>query len=118
MVNVETAINNANGTVTYTFPAAPTTNQYRIVLLGSVAPPGNIIGYYFALIGNGVDTTITVTQATHGLAVNGAMLVQVFEASNGKLTISDVTVNNANGTVSIVFPVAPTTDQYRLVIIG
>jgi len=75
-------------------------------------------GKYTALIGNGSATSIAVTQATHGLATDGAMVAQVFDASTGAQVLCDVTINNANGTVTFGFAVAPTTNSLRIVIIG
>jgi hypothetical protein len=34
LVLTDTAINNANGTVTFTFATAPAANAYRVVLIG------------------------------------------------------------------------------------
>jgi hypothetical protein len=79
------------------------------------------LGYstkYSALIGDGSATSFNITQATHGLAANGQMLVAVYYASSGAVVIADVSINNANGTVTISFSVAPTSNQFRVVIIG
>lgn len=75
-------------------------------------------GKYSATIGDGSSTTITITQGTHGLASNGQMVAQVFDASTGAQVVCDLTINNANGSVSFTFAVAPTSAQYRIVIIG
>lgn len=64
---------------------------------------------YTTLIGNGVDNSITVT---HNLN-NQWATVQVYEGSN--LVEADVTLASAN-TVTIGFSVAPTQDQFRVVI--
>lgn len=74
---------------------------------------------YSALVGDGVADVITITQATHGLAANGTNLVTVADAATGLwLDEDDVTVTVAPGTgnVTLTFAVAPTTDQYRVVI--
>jgi hypothetical protein len=73
---------------------------------------------YSALIGDGAATSYTITQATHGLAANGQMLVATYDASTGARVYPDESINNANGSVVISFSVAPTTNQYRVVIIG
>ena len=64
-------------------------------------------------VGNGSLTTITVT---HNL---GTLYVQVelFENSSGATVFCDVT-NRATNAVDLVFATAPTSAQYRVVVIG
>lgn len=76
------------------------------------------VGKYSALIGDGSSTSISITQATHGLAANGQMTAQVFDAVTGALVQPDITINNANGTVTFTFAVAPSSSAYRVVIMG
>jgi hypothetical protein len=76
------------------------------------------LGVYSATIGDGVATSITVTQATHGLAANGTNTVAVYDATTGAQVHPDVTVAPGTGNVILAFSVAPTTNQYRLVIQG
>lgn len=73
---------------------------------------------YSALVGDGISTSIAITQATHGLASTAQMLAALYEASTGDQVFSDVSINNSNGTVTLTFAVAPTSDQYRLVLLG
>lgn len=73
---------------------------------------------YTATIGDGVATAITITQATHGLAANGSNQVAVYDATSGAQVQPDITVANATGNVTFTFSVAPTTNQYRVSIIG
>jgi hypothetical protein len=75
-------------------------------------------GKYSALIGDGAATSYTITQATHGLATNGQMLVATYDASTGARVYPDESINNTNGTVTISFSVAPATNAYRVVLIG
>lgn len=75
-------------------------------------------GKYSATIGDAVATSIAITQATHGLATNAQMIVALYNVSTGAQVYTDVSINNANGTVTLDFTVAPTTNQYRVVIIG
>lgn len=75
-------------------------------------------GKYSALIGDGVTTAIAITQATHGLAANGQMLVAVYDAGTGNQVQPDTSINNANGTVTLTFATAPAANAYRVVIIG
>lgn len=73
---------------------------------------------YTATVGDGSATTITVS---HGLG-NIWVTAQVFEVSNGGLVYPDITVGlttgTPNGTVVLDFAQAPSSNQYRVVIIG
>lgn len=73
---------------------------------------------YSALIGDGVSTSIAVTQGTHGLAANGQMLAAVYDASSGDEIVCGISINNSNGTVTFAFVTAPATNAYRIVIMG
>jgi hypothetical protein len=75
-------------------------------------------GRYTGTIGNGSATSITITQATHGLASDTRIQVAVYDASSGDEVYPGVSVDNSNGTVTLTFAVAPTTNQYRVVLIG
>ena len=70
-----------------------------------------------ALIGTGAATSITVTQATHGLAAAQANLVQLQEAATGLVVQADVTVASS-GDVTVVFTVAPASNAIRITILG
>lgn len=76
------------------------------------------MGRYSALIGDGSSTTITITQATHGLATSCLNTVALYDATTGAQVYCNVTVVPASGNVTLTFTVAPTTGQYRVVIIG
>lgn len=76
------------------------------------------VGKYSATVGDNSATTINITQATHGLASDGTNVVTLYDASTGAKVEPDITVNPANGTVTLTFATAPTTNQYRVVIIG
>lgn len=78
----------------------------------------NAAGVYSATIGDGSSTSVTVTQGTHGLASNGKLIVQTFDASTGAQVYCDVTVNNSNGSVTFGFASAPSTNAIRVVILG
>lgn len=75
-------------------------------------------GKYSATIGDGSSTSIAITQATHGLASNGQVHAQLFDASTGDLVYPGININNSNGTVTFSFTVAPTSNAYRVVIVG
>jgi hypothetical protein len=65
------------------------------------------------LIGNGSATSIAVTHSLGNQWVNA----QVFEVANLKQVECDIELTNAN-TVTFIFNVAPTTNQFRVVITG
>lgn len=68
---------------------------------------------YTSLIGDGSATSISVTHNLGNQYVN----VQVFEVATNALVEADVTLSTTN-TVTIGFSVAPTQDQYRVIIVG
>jgi len=70
-------------------------------------------GKFAASVGNGSLTTITVN---HALGTTD-VIVQVFTVSGGAGVITDWVVTDANN-VDVTFAVAPTTNQYRVVVIG
>jgi hypothetical protein len=65
------------------------------------------------LIGNGTLTSIPVSHNLNNQWVN----VQVFEAATNNLVEADVTLTSSS-VATIGFSVAPTSDQYRVVIVG
>jgi hypothetical protein len=76
------------------------------------------VGKYTATIGDAAATTITITQATHGLATNGSMHAECFDASTGVKVYPDITINNTNGSVSFSFTSPPAANSFRIVIVG
>jgi hypothetical protein len=68
---------------------------------------------YTTTIGNGSSTSIAVTHNLGNQYVN----VQVFEVSTNNLVEADVTLTSSS-VATIGFSVAPTTGQYRVVIVG
>jgi hypothetical protein len=76
------------------------------------------VGKYTATIGDAAATTITITQATHGLATNGSMHAECFDATTGVKVYPDITINNTNGSVSFSFTSPPAVNAYRIVILG
>jgi hypothetical protein len=75
-------------------------------------------GSYTATIGDGVATSFAIAQSTHGLAVNGQILVATYDATSGDRVYPNENVNNSNGTVTIAFGTAPAANAYRVVLIG
>lgn len=77
-----------------------------------------VTGKYSALIGDGSTTAIAVTQGTHGLASTAQIKAAVYDASTGDQVFPDVSINNSNGTVTLTFATAPSSNAYRLVLVG
>jgi hypothetical protein len=75
-------------------------------------------GKYSAIIGDGSATSISIAQATHGLATDGTNCVALYDATTGAQVFTNVTVAPGSGSVTLSFSVAPTVGQYRVVIIG
>jgi hypothetical protein len=76
------------------------------------------VGKYTATIGDGATTAIAITQAVHGLATNGSMHAEVFDATTGVKVYPDITINNTNGSVTFSFTTAPAANAYRIVLLG
>jgi hypothetical protein len=76
------------------------------------------VGKYTATIGDGATTAIAITQAVHGLATNGSMHAEVFDATTGVKVYPDITINNGTGAVTITFTSPPAANSYRIVILG
>ena len=101
-------------------PKAPNDTAKFLRGDGTWATPtgSGTVNKYSALIGDGAATTITITQATHGLAANSQNVVQVMDATSGEVVYPDITVVPANGNVTLVFSVAPANNSLRVVITG
>lgn len=69
-------------------------------------------GSYATDVGNGTDTTITVT---HNLGSRD-VIVQVYEASGNYAEVMVETRRATTNTVSLIFATAPTSNQYRVVV--
>lgn len=70
-------------------------------------------GRYAATVGNGSATSFAVT---HGLSTRDVQ-VSVYEVATNAAVFADVTHTDANN-VTVAFAVAPTTGQYRVVVVG
>ena len=77
------------------------------------ASAASTLAKFAASIGNGSSTSIAVT---HSLGTTDVH-VQVFAVSGGAQVEPDVTITDSNN-VTLDFTVAPTSNQYRVVIIG
>lgn len=64
-------------------------------------------------VGNGSATSIVVTHTLNTLDCT----VQVYEKSSGAVVIPDITITSTSQ-VTLDFAVAPTTNQYRVVVVG
>jgi hypothetical protein len=71
----------------------------------------NLVGGYAANIGNGVLTTIPVTHNLNTIDV----IAEVKEVSTGEVVWTDMVITDSN-TVTFYFAVAPTSNQYRVII--
>lgn len=85
-----------------------------LVTADAVAIDSAVVARKFATnIGNGALTTITVTHSLGTLDVG----VTVFNNATGAEIIADVNHTGIN-TVDIIFATAPTSNQYRVVVVG
>jgi hypothetical protein len=89
--------------------------HFTLLVSSPATSPTNV---YSGTIGDGVSTSYTINAATHGLAGNGKLIVDVYDASTGLREEPAVTVNNGTGAVTLVFSVAPSSNSKRIVIIG
>lgn len=81
---------------------------------GNVSVNTSVVARKYATnIGDNSANTFTVTHNLNNLDV----VVQVYTVSDGSEVMADVTRTGVN-TVSVAMAVAPTTDQYRVVVIG
>jgi hypothetical protein len=76
------------------------------------------VGKYSATIGDGATTAIAITQAVHGLATNGSMHAECFDATTGVKVYPDITINPTTGTCTFTFATAPAANSYRVTIMG
>jgi hypothetical protein len=89
------------------------TDDLRIVTPLKLATWSGRIKKYSVSIGDGSATSYTVTHNLNSLDVG----VTVFQNSNGEEVITDVTHATVN-TLTVVFATAPTSNAYRVVVIG
>ena len=92
------------------------THELTISYIGSSGGGGSV-NKYSALIGDGVSSTITILRSTHGCAGNRTNYARINEESTGEEVDCSITYSS-NGDVIFGFSVAPTTNEYRIVIIG
>lgn len=74
-------------------------------------------GYYNNNATHGAGTSITITQATHGLRATRALIVQCQDNATGNVEIPDVTVA-ANGDVTVTYGASVTANSKLITIIG
>jgi len=73
-------------------------------------------GYYSSAT-HGAGTTITITQATHGLRSSRGLIVQCLVEATGVQVLPDVTVAS-NGDVTVTFGASQSANTIRVTIIG
>lgn len=73
-------------------------------------------GYYSSAT-HGASTTISITQATHGLRSSRGLLVQVQNEADGVVELPDVAVA-ANGDVTVTFGASVSANTKRVTVIG
>lgn len=93
--------------VTELGPGTAGTDGVNVDQLAASSPQG-----FAATIGNGVATSFVVTHSFSTFDV----IVQIYEISTGAEVYATVT-RNAEDDVTIVFGSAPTTNQYRVLIV-
>jgi Repeat of unknown function (DUF5907) len=73
-------------------------------------------GYYSSAT-HGAGTSISITQATHGLRASRGLLVQVQDEASGNVEIPDISVA-ASGDVTVTFGASVTANSKRVTVIG
>lgn len=76
------------------------------------------VGQYTQLFGDGAATSFTITQVTHGLAVNSRIGVLVQDASTGAEIVWATSVSHTTGDVTLTGNVAPASNSRRLTLFG
>lgn len=69
------------------------------------------VGAFYALVGDGTNTTFTVTHNLNSARV----LIQLYDYASGAQVMTDLAIVNANQ-ISVSFSIAPSTNQYLVVI--
>ena len=92
--------------------------EARVLAGGEQGPPGAVdydlvVRKYATTIGNGSLRTIIVVHSLNTLDVT----TEVYALANGSRAVCDVTHTNPN-TITLVFDIAPTTNQFRVVVHG
>jgi hypothetical protein len=77
----------------------------------------NAAQYYNNAATHGAGTTITITQATHGLRASRGIHVQVQDNSTGNVELPDISVA-ANGDVTITYAVSQSANTKLVTLVG
>jgi hypothetical protein len=83
---------------------------------GPQGPPGPP-GYYSNNATHGAGTTITITQATHGLRASRGIQVQVQDNATGSVELPDIAVA-ANGDVTVTYLASLTANTKLVTLVG
>ena len=78
---------------------------------------GLLVCGYYSTATHGAGTTITITQATHGLRSSRGIIVQVQLEADGSVLIPDIAVA-ANGDVTVTFAVSQSANTIRVSLAG
>ena len=78
---------------------------------------GLVAAGYYSSTTHGASTTITITQATHGLRSGRGLIVQCQEEATGAVELPDVVVA-ANGDVTVTYGASVAANSRRVTIIG
>jgi hypothetical protein len=100
-----------------TIDAVAAANGGLIMNPDSIQVDATVARYYNNAATHGAGTTITITQATHGLRASRALHVQVQDNGTGNVELPDISVA-ANGDVTITYAVAVAANSKMVTIIG
>lgn len=78
---------------------------------------GLISGGYYTSATHGAGTTITITQATHGLRSSRGIIIQVQDETSGNVEIADSSVAS-NGDVTVTFASSQSANSKRVTLLG
>jgi len=109
-VNADTAWVCTNDSVTVG------TTPITWVKFASATTIPNMASYYSSAT-HGAGTTITITQATHGLRSAQGLNVQVQDVATGNVEIPDISVSGT-GTVTVTYAASVAANSKRVTIIG
>lgn len=87
------------------------------VAADSIAVDSTVARYYNNGGTHGAGTTITITQATHGLRASRGIHVQVQDVATGTVQLPDIAVAS-NGDVTVTFAVSQTANTILVTLVG
>lgn len=108
-----TANDNKSWTLNTNDPITLGTTSLSFIQSGAAPVPAGSVTKFSTSIGNGSLTSFTVTHSLGTLDV----IVQIFDNGTGAQVEADVT-HATTTTLTVAFATAPTTNQYRVVVLG